>query len=112
MRGYLKGVLADTALVTITDPADHNLHTGAFSGDWNRGAGAGWLTITATAPVRILTPLNANGLPQPMRPKIEPICWRGQNITIDLFQSSERSEERRVGKECVSTCRSRWSPST
>src|SRR3546814_18536931 len=24
----------------------------------------------------------------------------------------ERSEERRVGKECVSTCRSRWSPYT
>src|SRR3546814_13866086 len=23
---------------------------------------------------------------------------------------SNRSEERRVGKECVSTCRSRWSP--
>src|SRR3546814_4279281 len=23
---------------------------------------------------------------------------------------SERSEERRVGKECVSTCRTRWSP--
>src|SRR3546814_4262600 len=23
---------------------------------------------------------------------------------------SRRSEERRVGKECVSTCRSRWSP--
>src|SRR3546814_6495594 len=23
---------------------------------------------------------------------------------------NERSEERRVGKECVSTCRSRWSP--
>src|SRR3546814_1954755 len=25
-------------------------------------------------------------------------------------QGGERSEERRVGKECVSTCRSRWSP--
>src|SRR3546814_1312326 len=25
-------------------------------------------------------------------------------------QVSGRSEERRVGKECVSTCRSRWSP--
>src|SRR3546814_2037126 len=25
-------------------------------------------------------------------------------------QESRRSEERRVGKECVSTCRSRWSP--
>src|SRR3546814_12428882 len=27
--------------------------------------------------------------------------------TVKLAQ---RSEERRVGKECVSTCRSRWSP--
>src|SRR3546814_20570917 len=25
--------------------------------------------------------------------------------------ASKRSEERRVGKECVSTCRSRWPPS-
>src|SRR3546814_2953479 len=25
-------------------------------------------------------------------------------------QALARSEERRVGKECVSTCRSRWSP--
>src|SRR3546814_7055523 len=25
-------------------------------------------------------------------------------------RSPRRSEERRVGKECVSTCRSRWSP--
>src|SRR3546814_11004743 len=24
--------------------------------------------------------------------------------------NTQRSEERRVGKECVSTCRSRWSP--
>src|SRR3546814_4296652 len=30
----------------------------------------------------------------------------------DLFRRvvGDRSEERRVGKECVSTCRSRWSP--
>src|SRR3546814_12556140 len=26
----------------------------------------------------------------------------------DLGRAHERSEERRVGKECVSTCRSRW----
>src|SRR3546814_9317956 len=26
------------------------------------------------------------------------------------FGQPDRSEERRVGKECVSTCRSRWSP--
>src|SRR3546814_11977337 len=31
----------------------------------------------------------------------------------DSFRTAQvaaRSEERRVGKECVSTCRSRWSP--
>src|SRR3546814_12962726 len=27
-----------------------------------------------------------------------------------VFAFLPRSEERRVGKECVSTCRSRWSP--
>src|SRR3546814_14329606 len=27
-----------------------------------------------------------------------------------VMYGSTRSEERRVGKECVSTCRSRWSP--
>src|SRR3546814_13236391 len=27
-----------------------------------------------------------------------------------LYVGKARSEERRVGKECVSTCRSRWSP--
>src|SRR3546814_3751332 len=27
-----------------------------------------------------------------------------------LRKHQRRSEERRVGKECVSTCRSRWSP--
>src|SRR3546814_14769924 len=28
----------------------------------------------------------------------------------DIVRGASRSEERRVGKECVSTCRSRWSP--
>src|SRR3546814_16217297 len=28
-----------------------------------------------------------------------------------MSDGTRRSEERRVGKECVSTCRSRWSPS-
>src|SRR3546814_3678559 len=34
---------------------------------------------------------------------------KGRNVVIDKKFGS-RSEERRVGKECVSTCRSRWSP--
>src|SRR3546814_12925646 len=29
---------------------------------------------------------------------------------LDADIAANRSEERRVGKECVSTCRSRWSP--
>src|SRR3546814_20829787 len=29
---------------------------------------------------------------------------------FELVGAIRRSEERRVGKECVSTCRSRWSP--
>src|SRR3546814_1798766 len=35
---------------------------------------------------------------------------RGRGGPPDRTQSQRRSEERRVGKECVSTCRSRWSP--
>src|SRR3546814_1154767 len=31
-------------------------------------------------------------------------------VGIGPGEPVERSEERRVGKECVSTCRSRWSP--
>src|SRR3546814_14020665 len=31
-------------------------------------------------------------------------------IEILTPSSARRSEERRVGKECVSTCRSRWAP--
>src|SRR3546814_8346518 len=30
--------------------------------------------------------------------------------TLDLVAAAGRSDERRVGKECVSTCRSRWWP--
>src|SRR3546814_16664164 len=36
---------------------------------------------------------------------LETYDWTGGAIKND-----DRSEERRVGKECVSTCRSRWSP--
>src|SRR3546814_17538622 len=36
--------------------------------------------------------------------------WRDARLTKIFEGTSERSEERRVGKECVSTCRSRWSP--
>src|SRR3546814_194473 len=36
------------------------------------------------------------------------VCQIGTSSNLGLTR--DRSEERRVGKECVSTCRSRWSP--
>src|SRR3546814_12701937 len=35
--------------------------------------------------------------------------WKGKGEFGLLRSTGSRSEERRVGKECVSTCRSRWS---
>src|SRR3546814_42397 len=36
----------------------------------------------------------------------KPLDMAVDGAVVDI----DRSEERRVGKECVSTCRSRWSP--
>src|SRR3546814_5993079 len=35
---------------------------------------------------------------------------RVDGLALRILDRGRRSEERRVGKECVSTCRSRWSP--
>src|SRR3546814_3426124 len=35
---------------------------------------------------------------------------RAADAGVEFAQDNARSEERRVGKECVSTCRSGWSP--
>src|SRR3546814_13395268 len=40
-----------------------------------------------------------------------PSVLSGHGLDMDgKHRHAFRSEERRVGKECVSTCRSRWSP--
>src|SRR3546814_12322844 len=62
--------------------------------------------------------------PAPIVRPHESSCWQKRrgwakphfppaNNHHNLFNlyDERRSEERRVGKECVSTCRSRWSPS-
>src|SRR3546814_14521923 len=56
----------------------------------------------------------------PDLPPSRPDKWAGQIRGVDVRldhrvgndsdAEAGRSEERRVGKECVSTCRSRWSP--
>src|SRR3546814_14183323 len=58
--------------------------------------------LDATPPVAPLVPLVANVTASPVSDAV--------TIRDLLVQQVTRSEERRVGKECVSTCRSRWSP--
>src|SRR3546814_18605135 len=43
-------------------------------------------------------------------PRINEFGGGSVMIQPQPFFRRKRSEERRVGKECVSTCRSRWSP--
>src|SRR3546814_10902974 len=55
-------------------------------------------------------------------PRTRDSIWQGVSLALSALadprvldavspgEGEQRSEERRVGKECVSTCRSRWSP--
>src|SRR3546814_16575860 len=42
---------------------------------------------------------------------VRPRGWHLDEKPVLVDEERMRSEERRVGKECVSTCRSGWSPS-
>src|SRR3546814_1384573 len=44
------------------------------------------------------------------QPIVDRSGGKGDFVTASVVDPFGRSEERRVGKECVSTCRSRWSP--
>src|SRR3546814_15602060 len=52
------------------------------------------------------------GIHRPTAPETGMTLDRKRENYLSQFPSlaNDRSEERRVGKECVSTCRSRWSP--
>src|SRR3546814_11523255 len=72
------------------------------------GGGGGGGTPTPTpSPTPTPTPTPTGGLYTP--PAAAALTTA--DVERVLAQAiAERSEERRVGKECVSTCRSRWSP--
>src|SRR3546814_401874 len=65
----------------------------------------------------VIDPQSGSNLPKRDRRDIT-LCLTVELAQLNLFTVdqyavpswAERSEERRVGKECVSTCRSRWSP--
>src|SRR3546814_16079454 len=49
-------------------------------------------------------------LPQELMLGFFYLCVLPSTVSSSIAMTAMRSEERRVGKECVSTCRSRWSP--
>src|SRR3546814_16369940 len=80
-----------------------------------QGADARWLLRSGDAvlcrQIRIAAPADRRGTTGQHRDaflsfRAHDLCPSG--VAQDLALG--RSEERRVGKECVSTCRSRWSP--
>src|SRR3546814_13836619 len=86
--------------------------------DWSSDVCSSDLTIEVDLPVVITTDLRLNEprylkLPDIMKAKKKPLdatSFADLDVTQGAgFKVTKRSEERRVGKECVSTCRSRWS---
>ena len=47
---------------------------------------------------------------QKVRASLETALAQATSFLQDIVQVNWRSEERRVGKECLRLCRSRWSP--
>src|SRR3546814_15259883 len=45
-----------------------------------------------------------------LKAPVDLVWFGGIGTYVKAASQNNRSEERRVGKECVSTCRSRWSP--
>src|SRR3546814_19198761 len=87
-----------------------------------------WLVAMQTAPEGHFRPVGSHGFLMTSRNSPEPFdqqpleacatiaaCIAAKGVDPDSSWRAEaerafRSEERRVGKECVSTCRSRWVP--
>src|SRR3546814_16642636 len=78
------------------DGADGDYATAAYAGDQN---------------VAIAFGLGKNGLRQLCDQIVQALPVSRLRVRRLARLSAQRSEERRVGKECVSTCRSRWWPS-
>src|SRR3546814_14294678 len=90
-----------------------------------RAAGKSWIWELKSVngrglELRFRLPPGFDGIEAEMRALAQSKLVRG-NVTLNLqiaettdaapaYRLNDRSEERRVGKECVSPCRSRWSP--
>src|SRR3546814_18982411 len=72
-----------------------------FRSRWPRSIRRHWPATTLFESSRLYSPAIA---------RLTPLTMVETGLPSFSNCSAQRSEERRVGKECVSTCRSRWSP--
>src|SRR3546814_11131788 len=97
---------ASVALATIVGPS--------LNGRWSRVAAQQALTeedLLAAEDFGNVTLLHVTDI----HAQVKPLYFREPSVNLGVGEVEGlpphvRSEERRVGKECVSTCRSRWSP--
>src|SRR3546814_12029326 len=78
------------------------------SSDLNRGPGMS--NRARTVARSLASQVTRIAMESPMIPKTRSGHPMDPKVTAVNRRRTQRSEERRVGKECVSTCRSRWSP--
>src|SRR3546814_14197067 len=91
---------SDLQVTSVVRASDTSFQVKWVESAFERGSLASTSRWTAILTVTVKPPNNADTLRKnPLGLYVNAIDW-----------SRERSEERRGGKECVSTCRSRWSP--
>src|SRR3546814_7136372 len=103
-------IIVDTALRRREE--EHNPIQVGIVGAGYMGRGIA-LHVPAGTPGMRIAAISNRTLSQAERAFHDAGCATPRRVdTAAGLQSAIRSEERRVGKECVSTCRSRWSPYT
>src|SRR3546814_17821415 len=108
--------MADPAAAVRLNPADTTRvaralevvrATGRTLADWQLAHEGGIADDIALAPLILLPP--RDWLRDRCDRRLVQMFERGAIAEVEALLA-RRSEERRVGKECVRTCRSRWSP--
>src|SRR3546814_11853336 len=79
----------------------------------NSGGGVGFSLLPGSVAFEPMLSART-GAPVTLEVVQKDVLWHRHTLhelrELDEVSGRTRSEERRVGKECVSTCRSRWSP--
>src|SRR3546814_20211222 len=107
--------IADTKLKVILGyPGSTEIHLAMERGEVQGRCGLGWDSIVSRyhrwideKQINILVQLATKKHPD--LPNV-PFIYDYAETDVERKMLDVRSEERRVGKECVRTCRSRWSP--